>query len=93
MQLSPVAQVQILGQGIALPAPGIDDTSASPNSGRAVKIEKGLDDVAGGLLNHKMAIDAQRLGHGQGRRLGINVSPAGLDTTYVGLREQGNCFL
>ena len=46
--------------------------------------------MASGLLNHKMAVDAQRLGLGKLRGIWIDVSPAGLDATHVGVGKAGD---
>ena len=60
-QLRAVAEVEILGQRVVLPAAGVVDRRAPPDAGRAVEIEEAPAAVAAAVLEHEMAVEQDRL--------------------------------
>src|SRR6516162_9723576 len=55
-KLRAVAQIEIFAKRVVLPTTGFFDACLSPQTGRAVKIEKAAAPAARGLLEHKMAV-------------------------------------
>jgi len=59
-QLRAVAQVEIFGERVVLPAAGVVDRHAAPDAGRAVEVEETPAAVARAVLEHEVAERAKR---------------------------------
>ena len=79
LELGAVAQVQIFGQRVVLPAAGIVDGGPTPDAGRAVEVHESAAAVAGGVLDHEVAVEEDRLALGQQAGVAVEVVPADLD--------------
>jgi hypothetical protein len=55
--LGPVAQIQIFGERVTLPASCVDHAGAPPDSSGPVEIQESLDGVSGILFYPKMTVD------------------------------------
>ena len=77
-ELAPVRQVHVFGQCVAFPAAGVDNRLLAPYARRAVEVHKEVAPAPRGLFNHKMPVNANRLGKGQTRFRAVQVSPASL---------------
>jgi len=77
-QLGPIAEVQVLRNGIALPSSGLIDTRPSPDASRAAEIHEQPGPVTSRLFHNKMTIQSNGLDTGQERITGVDVSPPGL---------------
>ena len=86
-ELRPVAQVQILGQRVVLPAAGRLDGGAPPDAGRAVEVEEAAAALAPAVLQHEMAVEQQRLQPGEQRMAAVGVPPARLHHAHARVRE------
>src|SRR5215217_7001166 len=60
-QLGAITEIEILGQGVVLPAAGIGNRGPSPHSGGAVEIEESAGAVTPAMLEHEMAVEENRL--------------------------------
>ena len=79
LELRAVAEVEILGQRVVLPAAGVLDAGAPPEAGRAVEIEEPSAAAAGGLFEQEMPVEEHRL-HAREQGIGaVQVAPARLD--------------
>ena len=78
-ELRAVRQVEILGQGVRLPASRRLDAGPPPDSGGAVEVEEAAGAVPRGMLDDEVAVQADRLDAGQNRVLAIEVAPARLN--------------
>ena len=77
-QLRAVAEVEILGQRVVLPAAGVGDRFAPPDAGRAVEIEEAAGAVAAAVLEHEVRVEQDRLDLGEQRVVLVDVAPARL---------------
>ena len=77
-QLGPVAQVEVLGQRVVLPAAGVVDGLAAPDAGGAIEIEKAPRAVAAAVFEDEVGIEQDRLDFGQQRVVLVDVPPARL---------------
>src|SRR5881396_1218482 len=78
-ELGAIAKVEVLAQGVGLPASTLFDTRTSPETGGPIKIEKPPAAAACGLLQQKMPIQKNRLHPGKQWVPTIKMAPAGLD--------------
>ena len=78
-QLSAVAQVQVFGQRVVLPAAAVDDRFAAPDPGGAVEVEEVPRAVAAAVLEHEVRVEQDRLDLREQRVIGVDVAPARLD--------------
>ena len=60
-QLRAVAEIEILGQRVVLPAAGVGDGRAPPDARRAVEVEEEPGAVAAAVLEHEVAVEQDRL--------------------------------
>ena len=60
-QLRAVAEVEIFGQRVVLPAAGVVDRGAPPDAGRAVEVEEAAGAVAPAVLEHEVRVEQDRL--------------------------------
>ena len=69
-----------------LPATGIEDTGLSPDAGGPIKIKKPTGAIPGGMLDHKMTIEQDRLQLRKQRVLAVYVIPFRLNhpNSFVG---------
>ena len=86
-QLGTEAEIEVFGQGVVLPATGLFDAAFAPDAGRAVEIEEATRAVAGGVLDDQVTVEKDRLDLGQQRVVAIQVTPAHLHHTQLGVGE------
>ena len=77
-QLRAIAEVEILGQRVVLPAARIGNRVATPDAGRAVEVEEEPGAVAAAVLEHEVTVEQDRLDLGEQRVVLIDVAPARL---------------
>ena len=77
-KLGAVAEIQILGQRIVLPAAGIVDRHAAPGPRRAVEVEEAAAAIAPAVLEDEVAVEQDRLNLRQQRVVLVDVAPARL---------------
>ena len=87
-QLSAIAQIQILGQRVVLPAAGIRNRRPSPDPCRAIEIEEETGPIAAAVLEHEVAVQQDRLNLGEERVVLVDVSPACLHHRHLGIGEE-----
>ncbi len=87
-QLGAVGEIEVLGQRVALPAPGILDRRAPPDSGGPVEVEETPRDVATAVLGNEVAIEKNGLDIGQERIVAVQMLPARLDEAGPFVAEQ-----
>ena len=78
-QLRAVAEIEILGQRVVLPAAGVGDRLAAPDAGRAVEIEEAAGAIAAAVLEHEVRVEQDRLNLREQRVVLVDVAPARLD--------------
>ena len=71
-----------------LPAAGVGDGRAAPDSGRAVEVEEESGAVAAAVLEHEVAVEQDRLNLRQQRVVLIDVTPARLDHRHLRIGEE-----
>ena len=77
-QLRAVAQVEVFGQRVVLPAAGVADGLAAPHAGGAVEIEEAAGAIAAAVLEHEVAVEQNRLDLREQRVVLVDVPPARL---------------
>jgi len=87
-RLGAVAEVEVLGQRVVLPAAGIDDGGAAPDPGGAVEVEEQAGAVAAAVLQHEVRVEQDRLDLGQQRVIGVDVAPPRLYHRDLGIDEE-----
>ena len=87
LELGPVAQVQVFGQRVVLPAAGVVDRGAAPDAGGAVEVHEPAAAVAGRVLDDEVAVEEDRLALGQQAGVAVEVVPADLDHADLGVGE------
>ncbi len=87
--LGPVAQVEILGQGVGFPPAGLVQTRPTPDPGGAVEVEEAVGGVAAALLEEEVAVEEERLGPGEPALLLVQVVPAGLNHSHRRIPKGG----
>jgi hypothetical protein len=60
-QLRAVAQVEILGDRVVLPAAAIDNRRAPPDAGGAVEVEEVAGAIAAAVLENEVRVEQDRL--------------------------------
>ena len=85
--LGPVADIQVLGKGVEVPAPGVLQGLPPPQPGRPVEVEEAPPPVPSGLLEEEVTVEKQRLGPGQPGVVLVQVVPAGLDHPHARIRH------
>jgi hypothetical protein len=81
--LRPIAEIEVFGQGIPLPAAGILNAGATPQASSPIEVEEKAVLGANGLLDDEMAINAHGFRPGQRVVLLVGVSPARLQAAQV----------
>ena len=87
-ELRTVAEIEILGQRVVLPATRIDDRFATPDAGRAVEVEEVARTISPAVLEHEVTIEQDRLDLREQRVILIDVSPARLDHRDLRIDEE-----
>src|SRR6185436_19747886 len=77
-QLRAVAEIEIFGERIVLPAARVIDRLAPPHAGGAVEIEEAAGAIAAAMLQDEVGVQQNRLNLGQQRVVAIEVTPARL---------------
>ena len=77
-QLRAVAQVGVFGERVVLPAAAVGDGLDAPHAGGAVEVEVVAGAGAGAVLEHKVAVEQDRLDLGQHAVVAVEVGPARL---------------
>ncbi len=86
-QLRAIAQVEVFGQRVVLPAARVADRRAAPHAGRAVEVEEATRPVARAVLEHEVAVEQHRLDFRQERVVLIEMAPARLHERKLRIRE------
>ena len=89
-KLRAVAQVQVLGQRVVLPATRVVDGDPAPDASGAVEVEEPAPTMASAVLEHEVAIEENRLDLGEQRVVLIDVTPPGLNHGHARVREVGH---
>src|SRR4030095_14798008 len=82
-----VAQIEILGERIVLPAARVVNRRAPPDAGRAVEIEEQAAAVASAVLEDEMTVQENGLNLRQQRVVFVDMAPARLHHADLRLRE------
>src|SRR4029079_18141333 len=77
-QLRAIAEVEIFGERVVLPAAGVVDRRPPPHAGGAVEVEEPAAAVAAAVLEDEMAVEQDRLDLGEQRVVLVDVPPARL---------------
>ena len=88
-QLRAVAEIEILGERVVLPAAGVVDGRPAPDAGRAVEVEEAPAAVAAAVLEDEMAVEQDRLDLREQRVVLVDVPPARLH--HPDLRHRAKC--
>ena len=91
--LGPVADVQVLGQGVGLPSPRVDERLAAPQPRGPVEVEEPSPTKATLLLQKEVAIEEKPLRPGEPRVVLVEVVPPGLHHPHAGVGHRGEEFL
>ena len=78
-QLRPVGEVEVLGEGVVLPAPRVRDHRAAPDARGAVEVEEAAGAAARPVLHDEVPVEHDRLHFGEQRVVAVDVAPARLD--------------
>ncbi len=89
-QLGAVAQIEVLGKGIALPAASFVDGAATPDAGGAVEIDEVASRVATLLLDGKVGVQGKCLELGEHGVIPIDVLPPRLHHADTGILKMGD---
>ena len=87
--LRPVADVEVLGECVVLPAARVNDCLPAPQPRRTVEVEEAAAAVASPLFDQEVAVQEERLGARQPRFVFVEVVPAGLHHADPGIRHGG----
>ena len=79
LDLGAVAEVQIFGERVVLPAAGVVDGGAAPDAGGAVEVHEPAGAVAGRVLDDEVAVEEDGLALGEQAGVAVEVVPADLD--------------
>lgn len=91
--LGAVADVEVLGESVVLPAARVDEGLAAPKPRGAVEVEEAAAAEARTLLHEEVAVEEEPLGPGQPRRRLVEVVPAGLHHPDARVGHGGKQFL
>src|SRR5207245_8114329 len=90
-ELRAVAQIEILGERVVLPAAGSVDGRPAPHAGGAVEVEEAAAAVSAAVLEDEVPVQQNRLDLRQQRVVLIDVAPARLhhpDLRIAEVRDQ-----
>ena len=82
-ELCAVAEVEVFGDGVVLPAAGFLDALVAPHAGGAVEVDEVSALVAAALLHGKVRVQAKGLQTGEHAVVFVEVLPAGLHHAQV----------
>ena len=88
LEMDAIAEVEILGQGIGMPAPGIIDGAPAPQAASAVEGHVEIGPGPRALLDGEMRVQRQRLGAGQEILPRVQMLPARLDQGQLRFGQQ-----
>ena len=91
LELRAVAEVEVLGERIVLPAARVGDHLAAPDAGGAVEVEERAGAVAAAVLEDEVPVEHDRLDARQQRVVAVDVAPARLhhaDLRFGELRQR-----
>jgi len=88
-QLRTVAQLQVLGEGRAAPAPDRLEAAPPPHPGRAVEVEEEAGAVPGSVLDREVCVQEERLRPRQPALPPVQVTPGRLHEAHVRMGERG----
>ena len=86
-QLRAIAEVEILGQRVVLPAARIVDRDAAPDAGGAVEVEEAAAAVAAAVFEDEVTVEQNRLDLRQQRVVLVDVAPARLHHADLRIAE------
>src|SRR5207249_4591687 len=87
-ELRPVREIEVLGEGVVLPAARLSDALAPPQAGGAVEVEVAAGSLASGVLDPEVPVEEQRLDPRQGRVFAV-VSSVESSSTWISRRSAG----
>ena len=87
-ELGPVGEVEVLGEGVSLPASSVLDRRPPPDARRSVEVEEAPRHVASAVLGHEVAVQQDGLHVGEERVVAVQVVPAGLHEAGPPVGEQ-----
>lgn len=87
--LGAVADVEVFGEGVRLPSPGVGQGPAAPEPRGPVEVEEAAAQVPPALLQEEVAVEEERLGAGQPGVVLVEVVPAGLHHAGARVRHGG----
>ena len=87
-QLRAVAEIEILGQRVVLPAAGVLDRGAPPDAGSAIEVEEMPRPVPAAMLEDEVAVQQDRLNLRQQRIVLVDVSPPRLHHRHLRIGEE-----
>ena len=87
--LGAVADVEVFGEGVRLPSPGVGQGPAAPQPGGPVEVEEASAAVAPALFQEEVPVEEERLGAGQPGVLLVQVVPAGLHHPHPRVGHRG----
>ena len=85
LDLRAIAEIEVFGERIVLPASRSLDTSPPPDARRAIKVEEPPRAGARRLLDEEVTVQQHRLDFRQQRVLLVEVTPTRLDHADVGV--------
>ena len=91
-QLRPVTQVQILGEGVTLPAARISNSRFTPYAPRPIEISQQPGRIPATLLHGKMGVQTKGLQLGYQRKIFVQVLPAGLHNSHFRIGKVRDCL-
>ncbi len=86
-ELSAVREIEILGEGVVLPAPRGEDRLAAPDAAGAGEVEEQPSAEARPVLHQMVTVEHQGLHPGQRRDVAVDVAPARLHHPHLGVDE------
>ena len=78
-KLCAIGKVGVFGEGVVLPAAGVGDGRAAPDTGRAVEIEEGAAAGARAVLDDEMAVEENGFNFREQRVVAVDIGPTRLD--------------
>jgi len=87
--LRPIADVEVLGKRVVLPASRVQERLLAPQPRGAVEVEEAAAEVASPLLHQEVAVQKQGLGPREPRVLFVDVIPARLHQANAGILHDG----
>src|SRR5439155_18953543 len=88
-ELRTVGEIEVLGQGVVLPAPGLLDAATPPDARGPVEVEEFSGEVSRGVFDEEMTVQQESLNAREKRVVAVEVSPASLDHPDARVREPG----